>query len=364
MKKIYFLLFLGMFMINNTFSQMSFKGNSTQKSAFDLTEKKLNMLNNKNLDTKVLITAEENDMMAKRRRSSRSRGSSSEGGLYASFGLGYGLGLGSQNIDGFTDQTSTKTSTTLPASTTEDQINFSLGKGLCINGAFGYMINGNLGFELGFSYLIGGKNTATNTENENTTETIVTYTTNTIKKNETVTTYNASMFRLSPSVIISSGMEGINPYAKFGMTIGFGSFYKEASENGSKRVINKNSGILLYDSTTISSSLRKDQYSGGVAIGFNATLGCAFTVSDNISIFAEFNMINMSYSPTMSEVTEYNENGVNQIPSSITAAQKQTYYYDTLTSSTTFDPNASPIALKQSFSFGSIGLNIGMKISF
>jgi len=68
MKKIYFLLFLGLFMANNTFSQMSFKGNTLKKSAFDLTEKKANFTEDNSLTTKVVITDEDNDMMKKRRK--------------------------------------------------------------------------------------------------------------------------------------------------------------------------------------------------------------------------------------------------------------------------------------------------------
>ena len=68
MKKFYFLLFLGMFLTNTTFSQMSFNGNSLKKSAFDLTAKKANFIDNSSTDKKIVITDEDNDMLKKRRK--------------------------------------------------------------------------------------------------------------------------------------------------------------------------------------------------------------------------------------------------------------------------------------------------------
>ncbi len=74
MKKNFFLVLLGMFMINTAFSQMSFKGNTIQKSAFDLTEKKANFLEGNSSDSKVFISDEEDDMTRRRRRSRRGGG--------------------------------------------------------------------------------------------------------------------------------------------------------------------------------------------------------------------------------------------------------------------------------------------------
>lgn len=344
----------------DTFSQMIYNQRNISKSAFDLTSKKATFLSKQFTDTKVIIGDENNDLTAKRRRSSRRRGGSSEGGLYVSFGLGYGLGLGSQNMTGFNDSTYTETEGSLVnpipfMKVTYDQINLSLGKGLCINGSVGYMINGNFGVELGLSYLLGGKTTSTQT-NEKTTTTQ-------ISKGEGITSIQASMVRISPSIIIASGMEGINPYAKFGMTLGFGSFNIENTNTSTNTIMLP--GIM--DTTIINKTFNNREFSGGLAIGINATLGCSFTMSDNISIFGEFNMINMSYSPSMSEIKEYSINDVDKMSLLTTVAQKQTNYYESLEYSSTSTPHTSDEpsqALKQSISFGSIGLNIGMKITF
>jgi hypothetical protein len=328
MKKIFFLLCIGLFMANTVFSQMSINGNAVKKSAFVLNPNKTELLNL--ADNKILISTEEKEMMAKRRRSRSS--SSSDGGAFVNLSFGYGLGLGSQNITGFSDKNDDTTSIS-----TEDQVDVSLGKGLCIKLGLGYMINGNIGFELGASYLLGGKSTATTTSpfGFNKTKTIE-------------SSYYSSMFMINPSVLIASGSEGINPYAKFGLVLGFGSFYFEKNSTADTFI-----------------TIQKTQYSGGIALGFNASLGCSFTVSDNISIFAEFNMLNMSYSPDKSEIITSTSQGKDLLPD-YTVRDKQTDYYETLVS-TSMSPLPDTVPnqkLKQSFSFGNIGLNLGVKFNF
>jgi hypothetical protein len=355
MKKIYLLLFLGVFIINNTFSQMSFTGNPSQKSAFDLTEKKVNTLNNNFSNSKILITTEEKDMMAKRRRSSRSRGGgSSDGGFYAFFGAGYGLGQNTENLDGFSikkDTTIHILQTKLDILSSDEQINLSMGKGICINWGLGYMINGNFGFELGMSYLIGAKTTGTHTNIDVSDNTFPITTTS-----ENERTYSANMFKINPSIIISSGMEGINPYAKFGMIFGFASINRE--DNNSSSAFYSSSDTTIITKTAL--TMKAD---GGVAIGFSAAFGCNFMINSNLSFFGEFNLVSLTYAPTKSEYTSYSIDS-EDILSNMTIAQKQIEYYDILKPNSTQTKDMPSQALKKSISFGSIGLNIGMKISF
>lgn len=320
-----------MVILNISNAQMSFSKNDFQKSVFEIKTANLHFTNKNTSANKIQIVNGENEMMKSRRRKSRSSGSS-DGGAYAMLSVGYGLGSGSQNITGFTDKNEDTTSIS-----TEDQVNVSLGKGLCIKLGAGYMINGNLGFELGLSYLLGGKSTATNTSpfSSNKTKTIE-------------SSFYSSMFMINPSVLIASGMEDINPYAKFGMIIGVGSFNYEKNTTADTFVV-----------------VQKTKYSGGVALGFNAALGCTFTVSDNISIFAEFNLLNMSYSPDQSEIIESTSQGKSLLPD-YSIKDKLTNYYETLaTTSLSPIPDTEPNQkLKQSYTFGSIGLNIGVKINF
>ncbi len=329
MKRYFNTFFLAVLIVNTSFSQMSFNRNMLKESTFDLKTDKTLIFNTHFSALKILTTHDENDLMTGRRRSNRGNSGSSDGGVYVNIGLGYGLGMGSQNISGFTDHTVDSSSIN-----TESQIDVSLGKGLCLKLGFGYMINANLGFELGASYLMGSKTTSTN---------VLPFG---LGKKQTISSdYYASMFVINPSIVIASGMEGFNPYAKFGMILGFASFYNEKTSSA--------------DTFAVST---KTKYDGGMAIGFNASLGCSFSVSDNISIFAELILVNMSYAPDKSEITEYTSQGIDKL-SSLKVKQKQINYYDTLLSTPIPDTEPNQ-ALKQSYAFGSIGINIGMKIMF
>jgi hypothetical protein len=247
-------------------------------------------------------------------------------GAYVNINAGYGLSMSSQNINGFYNYTSGTNSVT------KEQVNVSLGKGLNFGGAFGYMFNKNIGAELGVSYLIGGKSKETDTYTGGTTD----------------YTLSAKMLRVIPSLIIASGLEGINPYAKFGLVIATGSTMYDYSDNDNGDV-----------------TKMKMKYSGGLGFGLYSGIGASFNLSDKMSLFGELNMINLSSAPTKSEITEETYNGTDVLPN-LTTAEKETEYVDSYTYSTTTPaPDSEPAkALKQKYPFGSFGLNIGLKISF
>jgi hypothetical protein len=212
------------------------------------------------------------------------------------------------------------------------QINASLGKGLTVEGAFGYMFTKNIGAELGISYLFGAKVTAKDTYTDGSTADY---------------TLSAKMFRINPSVVIACGFNKINPYAKFGLIISFGSItYKEDhNESGSTEVM-------------------ETKLNGGMTFGLNAGAGVIFKLSKLLSLFGEIDMVNLSYAPTKGKLTEFTINGTDQLPN-LTTSEKEIDFVDRYTSdSKNPRPDSEPRQeLKQKFPFGSIGLNIGLRIS-
>ena len=130
-------------------------------------------------------------------------------GIYAKISAGYGLQMSSQNIDYF-NFTNFSIDT---ASSTQEQVKTSLGKGFVVEGAVGYMFNKNIGAELGVSYLLGAK---TKTE-----QTLY----GSLRNNS----LSANMLRINPSFVISCGFEKINPYAKLGLFISIISTLEEKS---------------------------------------------------------------------------------------------------------------------------------------
>jgi len=253
-------------------------------------------------------------------------------GAYVSLNAGYGLGSSSQSL-----ANTTKTSGSSSTITTEENVNLSLGKGLNFGGTFGYMLNKNIGAELGLSYLIGGTTTQKNASTGSSTNY---YSTN--------TDYSASMLRINPSIVIASGLDGINPYAKFGAVIGTGSFTADVNESQTY-----SSKTSVFKQTT--------KYSGGLAVGVSASLGASFKLNDKISLFGELALISLSYAPTKGEITAYTENGADKL-SSLTTNDKQTDFVDKTTTTSTATPDSQPNQqLKSKYPFGSFGLNIGLK---
>jgi len=256
-------------------------------------------------------------------------------GAYVNFNAGYGASMSSQTMGA--NYTSNSSSSSI--SSTTEIVSGTLGKGLNLGAALGYMFNENVGAELGLSYLLGSPTTTTST------------TTTSTGKSTNESTESAKMFRINPSLVVAASGKKMSPYAKFGVVIGSGSI---TDENSSK------------DTEDNSSSTETWVYDGGMALGLSSALGATFELSDKMSFFGELNMINLSYSPTRGELTEWSINGVS-ILSDLPAGAKEIEFVES-TSSSSNDPAPDATKpskqLKTSHAFGSFGLNIGLRINF
>ncbi len=249
-------------------------------------------------------------------------------GPYVNLHAGYGLSTSSQNISFL----SFENSTTGNNSSTFEQIDVSLGKGLNLGGAIGYMFNKNIGAEIGVSYLIGSKYEA---------------------KNEYVggvrdLTLSAKMLRIKPTLVIASGFENFNPYAKFGVVIGSGSILFEISNNDKGD---------LYETEI--------KFNGGLAWGLTSGVGAMYTLNKGISIYGELNMINLSYAPTKGVFTKATLNGADELMD-MTTNEKEIEFVEKYTQGNTSSPNDSEPTkiLRQKIPFGSFGLNLGVSYKF
>jgi len=246
---------------------------------------------------------------------------------YLSINAGYGFNTSSQNLN---DYFKFKNTTKITTSTTYEQVNLSLGKGLNVAAAYGYMFNDNVGTELGVSYLLGGKSHAKDQNISGTTD----------------YTLSAKMLRINPSIVIASDFRDINAYAKMGLLIGLGSVIYETNTN--------NNGDI---------KIVKLKLNGGLAFGLNAGVGALFNLNKNMSLFGEINMVNMSYAPTKGEITKSTLNGFDQLPS-MSKQNKEIEFVDSYTDdpnnpSTFSEPSKE---LKQKLPFGSVGISIGLRI--
>ncbi|MGB4230138.1 MAG: outer membrane beta-barrel protein [Bacteroidales bacterium] len=265
--------------------------------------------------------------------------------FYINVGGGYNLGIANQTLLNIANQTLLINYESTDNIQKIENVKTSLGKGLNFGLNIGYMFNGNIGIDLQCSYLLGDETTGEYKYN-------YTYFNNNYYDFGKIS-LKSQMFRVNPSIIIASGFDKLDPYAKFGVILGFGSItlnylYEEYENN------------QLQDKEVV-----KWKMDGGMAFGISSALGLMYHISDLISVYGELDLVSMSYAPTNGVMTEYTVNGADKLPDLTTDAKEIefldeiTYDYDNPPS--TAEPSKE---LKFYFPYSSIGLNIGVRFSF
>jgi hypothetical protein len=235
-------------------------------------------------------------------------------GVYLTANAGYSLGAGTQTLG--SNYTSTG------ATYSYEGVYGSYGEGFKFGASAGYMFSKNLGAELGLSYWLG----------------------NTFKVNYKTTTslttikYSGSGFVAVPSIVVSANMEGINPYARFGLVLGI---LKVKQQYRSEQ--SGNTTEYTAEDT------------GNLALGYAGALGVLVPSGGTLDFFAEAALHSVNYSPSQSEITKYTVNGIDGLAS---LTQKVTEYKDTYTSSTT---PSTMLSVRRPFS--SIGMVVGVRIN-
>ncbi len=249
---------------------------------------------------------------------------------YVSFNIGYGLPMNGQTYSSnFIDFSN---STSNGSVQTTEEVKVSLGKGLNLGATFGHMFTPYIGAELGVSYILGGESEAIGTGDLFTSSQKI----------------SSNMIRFVPAVVFTAGLETFNPYARLGLIV--------ASSSINYTVYENNEGDILDAELKLN---------GGVSFGLNAALGATYALNDKMSLFGELNLVSLNYAPKKGEITKYSQDGTDRLPI-LTVSQIKTDYVD----SYTYDfqnppPDTEPSKeLKQYFSYGSIGINFGLKISF
>lgn len=265
--------------------------------------------------------------------------------FYINVGGGYNLGIANQTLLNIANQTLLINYESTDNIQKIENVKTSLGKGLNFGLNLGYMFNGNIGIDLQCSYLLGDETTGEYKYN-------YTYFNNNYYDFGKIS-LKSQMFRVNPSIIIASGFDKLDPYAKFGVILGFGSItlnylYEEYENN------------QLQDKEVV-----KWKMDGGMAFGISSAFGLMYHISDLISVYGELNLVGMSYAPKKGVMTEYNINGADQLPG-LTTDGKEIDFVDDITYDYDNPPSsAEPMKeLKFYFPYSSIGLNIGVRFSF
>jgi|DEB19_MinimDraft_2_1074335.scaffolds.fasta_scaffold01647_2 hypothetical protein len=221
------------------------------------------------------------------------------------------------------------------------KLDLSLGKGVNLDCNFGYLFNKYLAAELGISYLYGTNSTFEGLLN------------NVSSINHFTKTYASSIIRFVPTLVISSGLVKINPYAKLGFIIGTAS-YTEKSED-----------IFEYNNGSSQVLLRTVKYNGGIAFGISNSIGISYLLKENVNLLLEINAVNLSYAASKSEVLSIELDGISQMAGR-TVFDNQVEYFDdfSYSSSNPIDTNKPKKAMKENVSFNSIGLSVGARYQF
>lgn len=271
-------------------------------------------------------------------------------GFYIGASTGYAFGVNKQS--GIVQNRDALVIDTLQVSYTKinyTDVPLSLGNGFSIGGIAGYMFNENIGVEIGASYLYGGKTKVSfNQESYGRDTNGVIY----HLYSEGETNWYSRMTRVSSSLILSLNSEKFNPYAKFGIVLGFGSFYEDSEWKSPTS-----------DGSGTTSTLKK-KYSGGPSVGFATSMGIDYNLSEKLTIFGELNYLGMSYTPQKSEIIKLERNGVDELSSLYTSA-KNIEYVDSIDSDEMYiwGMDVPSKKLKTSYPFSSLGLNFGVKFN-
>lgn len=251
-------------------------------------------------------------------------------GFYVSIGGGFGVGLCYYDPRDYYDEDY------YPSYDNYKSINFVPGRGFNVNLGAGYMFNKNIGVQMNVKDFFGLpiKQSINNFYNGASNFRTESY------------SYSGMMLQVIPSVVLDLGLDKIDPYARFGLSIGaFPQVMYKFTE-----VRNGN----IYDFA--------GKYSGNVPLGYSAAVGVKYNLNDHLSLFGEFDCNGINYSPKKFKLTKYTENDVDKL-STLPLRQTETDFvksYDASQSSA-----GSPRQqLRQTFPFSNFEINIGATFRF
>lgn len=260
--------------------------------------------------------------------------------LYVDFNVGYGLPVFGSTMF-LTDQTTNLGNSPDEYSSTEKMVALSLGQGINFGVNVGYMAHKNIGFDLGLSYQIGSETEALRTRTE--------YDRNPSNPGLITTSnaqsYSSNMLYITPSLLLKTNLGKLSPYSKLGVAIGSGKIFHNEIDNYSDQT----------ETTT--------EYYGGLAWGFEMSLGGAYSLNDKLSLYAEAYYRNMTYAPKKSTITSRTRNG-EDIMDQISTEFKESEYFQKVTDENTVnDPDSPRKETLINFPFHSLGLKLGLRIN-
>jgi hypothetical protein len=213
-----------------------------------------------------------------------------------------------------------------------------LGNGFNGLAAFGYRFNKYVGVEVSVNEFLGVPVSGDSTVNL-------------LGASHAEVNIAGRMFSVIPAIVISAGLEKVNPYARFGLLIGaLPTVYTKYN----------NDNVTTNPST---SEEVWNHYYGGVALGYAAAGGVSFKISKLINLFTELQFTHATWSPDHSEITKFTFTGVDKL-STLTTWDKKVDFVETRSINEPYDMSQPRKELRVTMPFSTIAINVGVTFKF
>lgn len=275
-------------------------------------------------------------------------------GFYGELNVGYGFGYPS-SVLGTTSHTTIVNG--LPTGSTTENNYGSVGQGLNLTLAPGYMFNEHIGVELGLNYFLGSNVLVSQATSDFTSNALGMQN---VEWNNGNGHAQSNQFRVIPALVLSTGTSNkLSGYVKAGLIVPVGGKTVVTTERNiyTLNPLNGTSTKDVEESETVTK--------GNITVGFRGAIGLNFAISDKISVFGEVFSTALQIKAKHSELTKRTLNGVSLIDNE-EVIDLQTDFVNEVTTGngTVVDNNAPSQALATKTNFNQLGLAIGVKFNF
>jgi len=253
--------------------------------------------------------------------------------LYIRANAGYGFALNGDLAYDINDAGEAKT------------MMFSGSHGFSIGLGVGYMLNTNIGIDIGLNYIKG--DSLKSNPNEYMPGL---YMPGLHSSSDFQSSIYGNMYELNPSIIFTTHIKKFKPYARFGLLIGLGTVYSSINANISDSAGGGSSGN--YRSTW--------KYSGGVSFGYNSALGIAYPVNRKLEFYTEASFNTIYFTPIQGIRTEDSYNGIDKLNND-PVSDKSMIFRQNYSKSDNSDSSKPTITSPVNFSFSATVISIGIR---
>jgi len=230
-------------------------------------------------------------------------------------------------------------------------LNGTVGAGIKLNLTAGYMFNSYIGAELGFNYFLGDDTMIGRLRSP--------------QINSLENTYLEGL-DIAPAIYLTPNFKKLNPYTRIGLLIPVAG--KLNIETMARQINGGGEGtdIMVEAKTEV-----KSQFS----VGYFGALGVSYPINDQLSVFGEIEIKNLSIESKSAEITHYKTTAITNGESQLVPGQqladlpvyeKKFEFTDDYNQSTTTTPNQdAPRKIPTQFVNASgTGINLGIKYRF